>query len=101
MRNRSSGWFGYELWGSDVDGLLQLVRQRVHERVEVLHAVEGRHPQALELADQLQVVGRAGALDGAEQFPRRHVAVVEHVARRPPKPSPNASTASWWWGSDK
>ncbi len=47
----------------------------------MLHAIGGRHLVTFERLDHLEVVGGARALDGAQQFARRHVAVVGDVAR--------------------
>ena len=46
----------------------------------MLHAVGGGDLQVLEFLDDLDVVGRARALDRLQQFARRHVAVVGDVA---------------------
>ena len=70
-----------------IDRLLHLVRHRIHVGIEMLHAVGGRDLQVLELLDDLDVVGRAGALDRLQQFARRHVAVVGDVARHRDRPS--------------
>ena len=60
--------------------LLQVVRARVHVRAIMLHAIGGGYLELLELLDDRDVVGRAGALDRAQQLARAHVAIVGNVS---------------------
>src|SRR5258706_8015204 len=68
--------------GRQVDGLLQLVRRRIHERVVVLQARYRRYFQLFQLFDQRAVVGRLQLEGRLQKRASRPVAVVEDVARR-------------------
>src|SRR5688500_11401471 len=63
-----------------VDRLLNVVRLGIDPGVVVLQPVLRRHLVTLERLDDLDVVRAARALDGPDELPHGHVAVVEHVA---------------------
>ena len=76
ISNRSVLSTGLVVAARHVDRLLQVVRARIHVGAVMLHAVDGGYLELLELLDDRDVVGRARALDRAQQLARAHVAVV-------------------------